>query len=245
MCSSRRTDSKTIKLSFLGIFTDNLVVFPNFLVVPKIYMQQHSVKEKTSESETVMADKLANPAPLGLLGFGMTTVLLNLHNAGLYPLGSMILAMGLAYGGLAQVIAGVMEYKKGNTFGTLAFSSYGLFWWSLVILLLLPNFTLLSPAVTAAGDTAMAAYFFMWGMFTLLMFFGALKTNRALQFVFSSLTVLFFLLTIVRLTGNSDLLLITGVEGVICGASAIYTGIAEVLNEVYGRTVLPLCPAKK
>jgi succinate-acetate transporter protein len=192
-----------------------------------------------------MGDKLANPAPLGLLGFGMTTVLLNLHNSGLFPLGSMILAMGLVYGGLAQVIAGVMEYKKGNTFGTLAFSSYGLFWWSLVILLLLPNFTLLSPAATAAGDTAMAAYFFMWGMFTLLMFFGTLKTNRALQFVFGSLTVLFFLLMAVRLTGNSDLLLITGIEGVICGASAIYTGIAEVLNEVYGRTVLPLCPASK
>ena len=192
-----------------------------------------------------MGDKLANPAPLGLLGFGMTTVLLNLHNSGLYPLGSMILAMGLVYGGLAQVIAGVMEYKKGNTFGTLAFSSYGLFWWSLVILLLLPNFTLLSPAVTAAGDEAMAAYFFMWGIFTMLMFFGTLKTNRALQFVFASLTALFFLLTAVRLTGNSDLLLITGVEGVICGASAIYTGIAEVLNEVYGRTVLPLCPASK
>ena len=193
----------------------------------------------------VMGDKLANPAPLGLLGFGMTTVLLNIHNAGLYPLGSMILAMGLVYGGLAQVLAGVMEYKKGNTFGTLAFSSYGLFWWSLVILLLLPNFTLLSPAVSAAGDTAMAAYFFMWGMFTLLMFFGTLKTNRALQFVFSSLTVLFFLLTVVRLTGNSDLLLIAGIEGIICGASAIYTGIAEVLNEVYGRTVLPLCPVNK
>jgi succinate-acetate transporter protein len=192
-----------------------------------------------------MGDKLANPAPLGLLGFGMTTVLLNLHNSGLYPLGSMILAMGLVYGGLAQVIAGVMEYKKGNTFGTLAFSSYGLFWWSLVILLLLPNFTLLSPAVTAAGDEAMSAYFFMWGMFTLLMFCGTLKTNRALQFVFGSLTVLFFLLTAVRLTGNSDLLLITGIEGVVCGASAIYTGIAEVLNEVYGRTVLPLCPASK
>lgn len=193
----------------------------------------------------MMTDKLANPAPLGLLGFGMTTVLLNLHNAGLYPLGSMILAMGLVYGGLAQVLAGVMEYKKGNTFGTLAFSSYGLFWWSLVILLLLPNFTLLSPAVTAAGDTAMAAYFFMWGMFTLLMFFGTLKTNRALQFVFGSLAVLFFLLTIVRLTGNPDLLLITGIEGVICGASAIYTGLAEVLNEVYGRTVLPLGTVNK
>jgi len=188
----------------------------------------------------IMGNKLANPAPLGLLGFGMTTVLLNLHNAGLFPLGSMILAMGLVYGGLAQLIAGIMEFKKGNTFGTLAFSSYGLFWWSLVILLLLPNFTFLSPAVKVASDMAMAAYFFMWEMFTLLMFLGTLKTNRALQFVFGSLTVLFFLLALVRLTGNPDLLLITGIEGVVCGASAIYTGIAEVLNEVYGKTILPL-----
>ena len=191
-----------------------------------------------------MSDK-ANPAPLGLLGFGMTTVLLNIHNAGLYPLGSMILAMGLVYGGLAQVFAGIMEFKKGNTFGTLAFTSYGLFWWSLVILLLFPNFTLLSPAVLLPDNTAMAAYFFMWGMFTLLMFFGTLKANRAIQFVFASLVVLFFLLTAVRLTGNSDLLVITGIEGIICGASAIYTGIAEVLNEVYNRTVLPICKVNK
>jgi len=208
-------------------------------------MPQTAVRQKPKKECKIMSEKLANPAPLGLLGFGMTTVLLNLHNAGFYPLGGMILAMGLAYGGLAQVIAGVMEYKKGNTFGTLAFSSYGLFWWSLVILLLLPNFTLLSPAVTAPDNASMAAYFFMWGMFTLLMFFGTLKTNCALQFVFGSLTVLFFMLTIVRLTGNADLLPITGIEGVICGASAIYTGLAEVLNEVYGRTVLPLCPVNK
>ncbi|MBT8171772.1 acetate uptake transporter [Candidatus Bathyarchaeota archaeon] len=188
----------------------------------------------------------ANPAPLGLLGFGMTTVLLNIHNAGFYPLGAMILAMGLAYGGLAQVITGIMEFKKGNTFGTLAFTSYGLFWWSLVILLLLPNFTLLSPAVTLPSDTAMAAYFFMWGMFTLLMFCGTLKSNRAVQFVFASLTVLFFLLTAVRLTGDTGLLLtITGIEGIICGSSAIYTGIGEVLNEVYEKTILPLCPVNK
>jgi succinate-acetate transporter protein len=191
-----------------------------------------------------MSDKLANPAPLGLLGFGMTTVLLNLHNSGLFPLGSMILAMGLVYGGLAQVIAGAMEFKKGNTFGTLAFSSYGLFWWSLVILLLLPNFTFMSPTVTAANDTAMAAYFFMWGIFTMLMFLGTQKTNCALQFVFISLTILFFLLTAVRITGNSELLMITGIEGIVCGASAIYTGIAEVLNEVQGKTILPLGTVK-
>ncbi|MBP8039986.1 MAG: acetate uptake transporter, partial [Aeromonadaceae bacterium] len=72
-----------------------------------------------------MNEKLANPAPLGLMGFGMTTVLLNIHNAGFMPISAMILAMGLAYGGLAQVIAGILEFKKGNTFGLTAFTSYG------------------------------------------------------------------------------------------------------------------------
>lgn len=196
-----------------------------------------------------MNEKLANPAPLGLLGFGMTTVLLNLHNAGFYPLNSMILAMGLAYGGLAQVIAGIMEYKKGNTFGTVAFSSYGLFWWSLVLLLVLPRLEISDVSATsplqAADSTAMAAYFFMWGLFTFIMFFGTLKTNRALQFVFLSLAVLFFLLTANELTGSTSLGIIAGYEGIICGLSAVYTALAEVLNEVYEKTVLPLFPTNK
>jgi len=194
-------------------------------------------------------EKLANPASLGLLGFGMTTVLLNLHNAGFYPLNSMILAMGLAYGGLAQVIAGIMEYRKGNTFGTVAFSSYGLFWWSLVLLLVLPRFEIFdlsaSSPLQATNSTAMAAYFFMWGLFTFIMFFGTLKTNRALQFVFLSLAVLFFLLTAKELTGSTNLGIIAGYEGIICGLSAVYTALAEVLNEVYGETVLPLFPTNK
>jgi succinate-acetate transporter protein len=186
--------------------------------------------------------KLANPAPLGLLGFGMTTVLLNLHNAGLFPLDTMILAMGLAYGGLAQVIVGIMEYKKGNTFGTVAFSSYGLFWWSLVGLLLLPKTSFFSGLI-APSNTAMAAYFFMWGLFTLAMFFGTLKNNRAVQFVFMSLAILFFLLTTRELLGNPAWFnTICGIEGVICGASAVYLAIAEVLNEVHKKTVLPICP---
>ena len=191
-----------------------------------------------------MSEKLANPAPLGLMGFGITTVLLNLHNAGFYPLGSMILAVGLAYGGLAQVIAGIMEFKRGNTFGTLAFSSYGLFWWSLVILLLLPRSLLYYQIETPTND-AMAAYFFMWGLFTFVMFFGTLKVNRAVQFVFMSLAILFFLLTAKELTGNADLGIITGYEGIICGLSAVYTALAEVLNETHGKTVLPLCPKNK
>jgi succinate-acetate transporter protein len=192
-----------------------------------------------------MSEKTANPAPLGLLGFGMTTVLLNfVHNAQLGPVDTMILAMGLAYGGLAQVIAGVMEYKKGNTFGTVAFTSYGLFWWSFVTLLLLPKYSSLSGL--APSNLATAAYFFMWGLFTFAMFFGTLKTNRALQFVFMSLAILFFLLTaksvLLAYDPTMDLTLftrITGVEGIICGLSAVYLALAEVLNEAHGKTVLP------
>ncbi|MCW3994887.1 MAG: acetate uptake transporter [Candidatus Bathyarchaeota archaeon] len=194
-----------------------------------------------------LSEKFANPAPLGLLGFGLTTVLLNLHNAGLFGLDSMILAMGLAYGGLAQVIVGAMEFRKGNTFGTVAFSSYGLFWWSLVLLLVLPKLTFIA-GLSAPSETSMAAYFFMWGLFTFAMYFGTLKTNRTLQFVFLSLTVLFFMLTIRDLTGNPVLFgsvtfnTITGIEGVICGASAVYLAFAEVLNEAHHRTVLPIFP---
>ena len=191
-----------------------------------------------------MSEKLANPAPLGLMGFGMTTVLLNLYNAGFYPLDSMILAMGLAYGGLAQVIAGIMEYKRGNTFGTVAFSSYGLFWWSLVILSLLPKYYFL-VGIQEPTNEAMAAYFFMWGLFTFTMFFGTLKANRAVQSVFMSLAILFFLLTAKEITGNTALATITGYEGVICGLSAVYTALAEVLNEAHGKTVLPLFPTNK
>jgi uncharacterized protein len=195
-----------------------------------------------------ITQKFANPAPLGLLGFGLTTILLNLHNAGLFGLNSMILAMGLAYGGLAQIIVGIMEFKKGNTFGMVAFSSYGLFWWSLVFLLEMPNLSFISPGITASSATAMAAYFFMWGLFTLMMFFGTLKTNRALQFVFMSLTILFFMLVIREVTGNPVLFgdvtfnTITGIEGIICGFSAFYLGIAEILNDVHKKTILPICP---
>jgi succinate-acetate transporter protein len=197
-----------------------------------------------------MSEKTANPAPLGLLGFGMTTVLLNfVHNYQLGPVDGMILGMGMFYGGLAQVIAGIMEYKKGNTFGTVAFTSYGLFWWSFVGLQLLPKYYFFVPGVESGSNLAISAYFFMWGLFTLLMFFGTLKNNRAIQFVFMSLTILFFLLAaksaLLANDPTRDLALFTrviGFEGIICGLSAVYLAIAEVLNEVHGKTVLPICP---
>jgi len=192
---------------------------------------------------TQLKDTTANPAPLGLLGFGMTTVLLNLHNAGYFELNSMILAMGLCYGGTAQVIAGIMEWKKGNTFATTAFISYGFFWLSLVALLVLPK---LIPGVVPANPTAMAAYLATWGLFTAVMFLGTLRLSRALQFVFGSLTVLFFMLAFGDYTSaGTGFKHATGYEGIVCGLGAIYTGLAQVLNEVSGKVLLPLGAVKK
>ena len=192
---------------------------------------------------TQLKDTTANPAPLGLLGFGMTTVLLNLHNAGYFELNSMILAMGLCYGGTAQVIAGIMEWKKGNTFATTAFISYGFFWLSLVALLVLPK---LIPGVVPANPTAMAAYLATWGLFTAVMFLGTLRLSRALQFVFGSLMVLFFMLAFGDYTSaGTGFKHATGYEGVVCGLGAIYTGLAQVLNEVSGKVLLPLGAVKK
>ena len=189
----------------------------------------------------LIKDNSANPAPLGLLAFGMTTVLLNLHNAGIYELNSMILAMGIFYGGLAQVIAGIMEWKKNNTFGLTAFCSYGFFWLTLVALIVMPKLGWIDPS----SATGMVWYLIMWGIFTFLMFIGTLKLSKALQVVFATLTVLFFLLAIGDATGNAGIKLFAGYEGIFCGASAIYTGIAQVLNEVYGKVVFPLGLVKK
>lgn len=179
---------------------------------------------------------LANPAPLGLMGFGMTTVLLNIHNAGFFPISAMILAMGICYGGLAQILAGLLEYKKGNTFGLTAFISYGFFWLSLVVLLVLPKVGLADPT----PEGYMGCYLAMWGLFTAYMWVGTWRANRALQFVFGSLTVLFALLAIRDFTGSALIGTIAGYEGIVCGLSAIYLAMAEVLEAQYGRAVLPV-----
>jgi succinate-acetate transporter protein len=188
------------------------------------------------EQSTANVVKKANPAPLGLMGFGMTTILLNLHNAGFFALGSMILAIGIFYGGLAQVIVGLMEWKQGNTFGMIAFTSYGMFWISLVALLILPKMNIGAET----EKTALAAFLFMWGIFTLVMLMGTLKTNKVMIFVFASLTLLFVLLGLGNALNNPDILRIAGYEGLICGASAVYLAAAEILNEVYGRSILPI-----
>ncbi len=184
-----------------------------------------------------MSTKLANPAPLGLMGFGMTTILLNLHNVGLFPLSTVILSMGIFYGGIAQVIAGIMEYKHGNTFGTTAFTSYGMFWLSLVGLLLMPGMGL----GEATSKHFLASYLLIWGIFTGFMFIATLaRYPLAKQIIFGSLTILFFLLAAGDFTGNETIGHIAGAVGLFCGSSAIYLAMATVLNEEFGRTVMPI-----
>src|SRR6185295_1397187 len=175
----------------------------------------------SQDNSIVIRDNSANPAPLGLFGFGMTTVLLNIHNAGFFELNSMILAMGIFYGGLAQVIAGIMEAKKNNTFGLTAFTSYGFFWLTLVGLIVMPKL----GWIPAASEEGMVSYLIVWGIFTGCLFFGTLRISKALQFVFATLTILFFLLALGDVTGNASLKTFTGFEGIICGGSAIYTGV--------------------
>ena len=181
--------------------------------------------------------KLANPGPLGLLGFGMTTVLLNLHNAGILPLSIMIVAMGIALGGLAQIIAGIRELCQGNTFAGTAFTAYGLFWWSLVIIWVNP---FASSGMASASKTDMGFYLLLWGIFTFFMFIGTLKHNRATQVVFGSLTILFVLLALGDFTGNHTITMIAGFEGIFCGLSAIYSAMGQILNAEYGKEMFPL-----
>lgn len=195
----------------------------------------------TETNVSIIKDTSANPGPLGLLAFGMTTVLLNLHNAGFYEMNSMILSMGLFYGGAAQIVAGIMESKKNNSFGLTAFISYGFFWLTLVGLIVFPKI----GWMTATSNGGMVAYLSLWGIFTLLLFFGTLKISKALQFVFASLTILFFLLAIGDALENESIKRFAGYEGIVCGASAIYTGVGTLLNEVYGKTVFPLGPVTR
>jgi succinate-acetate transporter protein len=176
--------------------------------------------------EILLKDNTANPAPIGLMGFGLTTLLLNLHNIGLFELNSMILAMGIFYGGFAQLIAGILESKKGNTFGMVAFVSYGSFWLTLVTLLVMPKLGL----AEAPSAYAMGWYLTAWGVFTFILFLATLNKNGITQFIFFTLTVLFFLLAIADFTGSHTVKVVAGYTGIICALGAIYDAALQILN---------------
>ena len=195
-----------------------------------------SLRQARAIAATIVRDTSANPAPLGMMGFGLTTILLNLRHVGALSSGSAVLALGILCGGAAQLVAGVMEWRKKNTFGTVAFIGYGLFWLSLVALLSAPRL-----GFAGVGDRAdMAAYLFVWGLFTVVLFVATLKMSRAVMGVFFALTLLFFLLAVADATASAPIQRIAGWEGILCGLGAIYVGAAQILNEVWGRPVLPL-----
>ncbi len=188
------------------------------------------------KNEIRISDTTANPGALGLLAFGMTTIILNLHNAGLFGMGSVVFAMGIFFGGIAQVIAGIMEWKKNNTFGMTAFISYGFFWIVLVFMLLMPVLGWSGPL----QKEALVSYLALWGLFSAVMFVITFRLSRALQVVFGLLVLLFVLLVIGNATGNGSIIVIAGAEGILTGLAAMYTGLGEVMNEVYKEKIVKL-----
>jgi succinate-acetate transporter protein len=184
----------------------------------------------------IAKDVTTNPAPLGLTGFGLTTMLLNLHNAGLFGLDTMIMGMGIMMGGLIQILVGMLEWKKNNMFGMMAFTSYGAFWISLVFIWIFPKMGL----GEAPSATAMGYYLTVWGIFTFGLWIATLKMTKTMIWLFGTVVVLFALLAIANFTGSHLIHTIAGIEGVICGASALYIAIGTLLVEVYGKQILPM-----
>lgn len=228
--SRRSRNEQQVELQLYSDADSGLISPPSSPPIPATHVKNGNL------DPTSFVDRTGNPAPLGLCAFGMTTILLNLHNTGLFKLDAMIIGMGLFYGGLAQVIAGIMEWWKGNTFATTAFISYGFFWMSLVILVVAPE----TGGVTKASKASVASWFILWGMFTAVLTYGTLKLSCALRVVFSLLTLLFVLLTIAELSGLNALWLLAGIEGVACGASAVYTGLAQVINQLHDTIIMPI-----
>ena len=191
----------------------------------------------TKKTIVEIKDITAGAGALGLLGYGMPGVLLSLANAGIIQTGSAILGMAIFMGGFAMFTAGLMEWKKGNTYGMAAYSSYGLFWFSFAAILLLPA---LGLAKDSGGPGAMAAYLALWGVFTTILFIGSLKMSRALQFVLGTLALVFFLEAIGAATGSGMFTVLAGYVGIFSGLASIYTACAPILNDIYGETIAPL-----
>src|SRR5580692_3852047 len=183
----------------------------------------------------------ANPAPLGLAGFGLTTVVLSAINAGLLTgdgptLTAAVVPLAFAYGGVGQIIAGVLEYKNNNTFGTVAFTSYGLFWWWYAFML----WTAGAGWIKAPAPNAVGLALLMWGVFTLYMWIPTFRVNFCLWTVFLFLWITFFLLAGADLGMGASWRVAGGRLGLLTGLDALYLSFAEVTNATFRRSLLPV-----
>lgn len=190
----------------------------------------------------VKASPIADPGPLGLSAFALTTFVLSVVNAGLIKETNTPIVIGLAffYGGIAQLLAGMWEFRNGNTFGATAFSSYGAFWLSFAALLI-PGFGVVLEKTEA--NTAIGVYLLAWTIITGLLMLGSFRINGALSAVFVLLFVTFLLLTLGKLTGTSSFGNIGGWVGILTAIVAWYTALAGILRDVSkGRVMLPVFP---
>jgi succinate-acetate transporter protein len=184
----------------------------------------------------------ADPGPLGLAAFALTTFVLSMFNSGLVSdTGEpVVLGLALAYGGLAQLLAGMWEFRTGNTFGAVAFTSFGAFWlsfWAFV--------TFYADKVPEAdAGHAVGLYLIAWGIFTAYMFIASLRTTGAIALVFLLLAVTFFLLGIGDAGAHEDITKAGGYAGIATAIAAWYASFAAVTNSTFGRTLLPVRPLK-
>jgi succinate-acetate transporter protein len=182
----------------------------------------------------------ADPGPLGLAGFALTTFVLSMFNAGLVSKAGepVVLGVALAYGGIAQFAAGMWEFRTGNTFGAVAFTSYGAFWvsfWALI--------TFFAPTIPPEHAAAAVGLFLIsWGIFTAYMFVASLRTTAAVALVLFLLTITFLLLGIGNAGEHEGMIEVGGWTGLLTAAAAWYASFAAVINSTFGRTVLPVMP---
>jgi succinate-acetate transporter protein len=194
------------------------------------------------ETATAFAGNIADPGPLGLAAFALTTFVLSAVNAGWVHKGTepVVLGLALAYGGIAQILAGMWEFKKGNTFGATAFTSYGAFWisfWAFVVFYA-------TKVPKADATQAVGLYLFAWGLFTLYMWVASFRTTAAVNLVFFLLTITFFLLAFGEWGTSSSLSKLGGYLGIATAIAAWYASFAGVINSTFGKSVLPTKPLK-
>src|SRR6478672_561056 len=193
---------------------------------------------RTQEVTGPAPPTIANPAPLGLAAFALTTFVLSMFNAGLMGAGGepIVFGLALAYGGLAQLLAGMWEFRTGNTFGAVAFTSYGAFWLSFFVLVQ----WLVKDIPAADAGNAIGLYLIAWGIFTTYMFVASLRTTAAIATVFLLLAATFIVLGIGNANDSTDLIKVGGWLGIATAVAAWYASFAAVTNSTFGRTVLPV-----
>ena len=199
--------------------------------------------ETAGTTATVAAPPTANPAPLGLAAFALTTFVLSMFNAGLVSDKGepVVLGLALAYGGIAQLLAGMWEFRTGNTFGATAFSSYGAFWISFWVLL---HFYAKEIPAADLGH-AVGLYLIAWGIFTSYMFIASLRTTGAVALVFILLAITYIVLGIGNAGGTSGIVKLGGWIGLATALAAWYASFAEVTNATFGRIVFPVVPLRR